>query len=390
MKLCKFYILLTCTALCMLGCGQKPVVSEAEEVPAQETVEEPAQEEEETPKAEAESEEEKLEEERLNAEKQYHPIKKGAVDYLSVKGITVDPKTEIAMVATDSENKFWNTVKKGAQKAVSDLNEALGYTGKNKISLTFTAPKKENVADQINIIDQFLDKAPNALCIAFTDATACKTQMQMAKNNGIHLIAFDTPDEGEMTEALVATDNKAASAESAGKLFEAIGYEGKVAIIVHNSLTQTGKDRKQAIVDELANSYNDKDIQFVDIVYLAQEDRSSTEILDELLEKNPDLAGIICTDLKTTEMVIDYTKKQEEQSYLIAGFDSSEKIVNAIEDGTLIGSMSQDPFAMGYATITTAARSIAGAAKTSNVHSAHQWIDASNLQTEEVQSILNY
>ena len=291
-KLLKFYILLGCTALCLSGCGKENVVSE---------------------------------EEILEAEKKYHPIKKGAIDYLSVKGIELEPGTEIAMVATNSENKFWDMVKSGAQKAIEDLNNELGYSGKDKISLTFTAPKEENVVDQINIIDQFLDKAPDALCIAFTDASASKTQIQMAKNNGIKLIAFDTPDDGQLTEALVGTDNKKAAAGAAENLFAEIGYEGKVAIIVHNFLTQTGQDRKQAIVDVLANSYNDRDIQFVDIVYLAQEDRSEQEILDELLERNPDLAGIICTDLMTTEMVIDYAKELEEKNFAIAGFDRENR-----------------------------------------------------------------
>ena len=372
-KLLKFYILLGCTALCLSGCGKENVVSEEEKAPVQEVeVNEP------------------VEEEILEAEKKYHPIKKGAIDYLSVKGIELEPGTEIAMVATNSENKFWDMVKSGAQKAIEDLNNELGYSGKDKISLTFTAPKEENVVDQINIIDQFLDKAPDALCIAFTDASASKTQIQMAKNNGIKLIAFDTPDDGQLTEALVGTDNKKAAAGAAENLFAEIGYEGKVAIIVHNFLTQTGQDRKQAIVDVLANSYNDRDIQFVDIVYLAQEDRSEQEILDELLERNPDLAGIICTVLMTTEMVVDYVKELEEKNFAIAGFDSSEKIIKAVEDGTLIGTMSQDPYGMGYATVTTAARAIAGQAKAGSIHSAHQWIDAENLQTEEVQSLLNF
>ena len=351
-KLSKFYILSACVMLCLTGCGK------SEDIPKTDTVQ--------------------------------HAIEDGEIDYLSVEGIALDPGTEFAMVATNSDNVFFDIVKSGAQKAVSDLNVALGYSGKDKISLTYTAPEDEDVIGQINIIDQFLDKAPEALCIAFTDASACKTQIQMAKNNGIKLIAFDTPDDNMLTEALVGTDNHAAAAGEAQELFEAINYEGKVAIIVHNSLTQTGLDRKQAIVDTLANSYNDKNIQFVDIVYLAQEERSEKEILDELLERNPDLAGIICTDLLTTEMVIDYVKNLKEQTFSVAGFDTSEKIVKAVKDGTIIGTMSQDPFGMGYATIVTAARSVAGLDNAERVYSAHYWVNADNLQTKEVQSLLNY
>lgn len=385
-KLLKFYILLSCTALCLFGCQKAEQAPEEIKESAQTAeVTEPEEQEQNMIDADAE-----VDREQLETDKKHHPIKKGAVNYLSVTGVEAKPGTQIAMIGTDSQNTFWDQVKKGAQDAVADLNNSLGYTGKDKIALTFTASKKEDVIEQINIIDQFLDKAPDALCIAFTDASACKTQIQMAKNDGIKIVAFDTADDAQMTEALIATDNKKAASEAASKLYESIGFEGKVAILVHNSLTQTGKDRKQAIVDELANKYNDKNIQFVDIVYLAQENRSVDEILDKLLDKNPDLAGIICTDLHTTEMVIDYVKKLEEKSFSIAGFDTSEKIIKAVEDGTLIGTMSQDPYGMGYATITTAVRSVSGQAKSSRVISAHQWVDASNLMSEDVQCLLNH
>lgn len=373
-KLSKFYIMVVCTAVLLVGCGQTQETMQ-EEVPVTENAEQ--------------AEEAKQESLEDSEEEVLHPVTENGIDYLSIDGIVLEPGVEIAMVATNSDNPYWDVVKDGASQAIADFNEALGYSGKRKISLSFDSPEDEDVIEQINIIDQFLDKAPDALCVAFTDATASKTQMQMAKNNGIRLFAFDTPDDSRLTEGLIATDNKAAATEAAAKLYEAIDYEGKVAIIVHNSLTQTGQDRKQAIVDELAANYNDKNIHFVDIVYLAQEDRSEREILDELLERNPDLAGIICTDLMTTEMVIDYTKELDEVPFKIVGFDVSEKIVSEV-GGLLEGTMAQDPYGIGYATIVAAARAIAGLENAGGVHTDHQWIDASNLESAEVQSLLNY
>ena len=372
MKLSKFYIVMMCATALMTGCA---------------TAEEPVN---------APVTEEVLQDEEVVAEPEetiedavFHPIVENGIDYLSVEGISLDPAAEFAMVATNSDNPYWGVVKAGAVQAIADLNTSLGYSGKNKITLSFAAPEDEDVIEQINIIDQFLDKAPDALCVAFTDASASKTQMEMAKNNGIKLLAFDTPDDSNLTEGVVATDNRAAATEAAVKMYEAINYEGKVAIIVHNSLTLTGQERKQAIIDELAANYNDKNIKFVDIVYLAQEDRTEEQILDELLERNPDLAGIICTDLMTTEMVIDYAKQLEELTFKIVGFDVSEKIISAV--GSLIeGTVSQDPYGIGYATIVAAARSVAGMENPENVCTAHQWIDNKNLNSEEVQSLLNY
>ncbi|MBR4139822.1 MAG: substrate-binding domain-containing protein [Lachnospiraceae bacterium] len=353
LKLSRIYVVAAMVALMLAGCGQKDNVSANAPV---------------------------MEKKQL--------LVNGA-DYLSVEGIELQEETTIAMVATNGENRFFDTIEKGALQAVADLNTALGYTGKNKIKLSYAAPKGEDVIEQINIIDQFLDKAPDALCVAFTDAKACKTQMDMAKNNGIKTIGFDTSDDEKMTEILVATNNQKAAEEAAKKMFEAIDYKGKIAIVVHNSLTQTAQVRKQAIIDQMTQNYNDKDIQFVEIIYAAQEERTGTEILTKLMEKHDDLAGVICTDLLTTEMVIDYVKTLEEQTFQVVGFDTSEKIVSEVGN-ILVGTMAQDPYHMGYATVVAAARSISGMGNVANIYTEHIWIDGENVDTAQVQSVLNY
>ena len=349
-KLSKFYIVAMCAVLMLTGCAKTKNPS--------------------------------------NLEESNYTVVEDGIDYLSVEGLELEPGTEIAMVAAELSNDFYSVVKQGAEQAIADLNTELGYTGKNKISFSYAAPKKENVVDQINIIDQFLDKAPNALCIAFTDTTACKTQLQMARNNGIHLIAFDALDDSKATETMIATDNYEAAAKAAAKMFTAVNYEGKVAVIVHNSLKQTGQDRYRAITSQLKEKYSKKNLRVVDVVYLAQDNRSEKEILDALLEKHPDLAGIICTDMATTEMTIDYAKKLKDRNFSIVGFDISEKIVSAVNDGTILGTVAQDPYRIGYATVVAAARSILEMENAENIQTGHLWIDTSNVDSKEVQDLL--
>ena len=69
-KLLKFYILLGCTALCLAGCAKVNVNPKEEKLPVQEV--------EETKPVEDTAEE------ALESEKEYYPIKKGAIDFLSV------------------------------------------------------------------------------------------------------------------------------------------------------------------------------------------------------------------------------------------------------------------------------------------------------------------
>lgn len=366
-KSLKFYLILMGTVGILAGCGvQKPnVPSDAPEVTGTPSV------------TEVPEQAEKL-----------HPIVVEGVDYLSVEGLALAPGTEIAMLATDSENKFYDMVKSGAVQAVADLNQKLGYSGKKKIVLTFAAPKAEDAIEQINIIDQFLDKAPDALCVAFTDATACKTQLEMAKNNGIRLIAFDAADESKLTEAFVGTDNTQAATLSAKKMYEHMEDGSKIAILAHNAQKQTGIDRYKAITREYTRIYDEKSFRFVDVVYVVQDGRTTEEIFEELLGEHPDLAGIICTDTVTTEMAVDYVRKQEVTGIKIMGFDFSEKIAAATADGTLLGTVAQDPYNMGYATVVAAARSVLGMSNAENIYSDHMWIDAENLDSEKAQSLV--
>ncbi len=375
-KLLKIYIAAACVTFSLLGCGMSKEAVESENIVTEA--------EQETEVSEQVQEPEEVVQER----KALWPITDGEVDYLSTDRIFLEPKTQIAMIASDKGNIFYRTVKAGAEKAVEDLNKVHGYSGKEKITLLYGAPKVENVIDQINIIDQFLDKAPDALCIAFTDASACKTQMQMMKNNGIQLIAFDAPDDGKMTETLVSTDNETAAAYAASKMYESLKDGGKVAILVHNSEKKTGQERYRAIKENYMINYVHKAVRFVDVIYMEQEERSAEEILDALLTEHPDLDGVICTDLKTTEMAVDYAAGLEEQSFEIVGFDVSEKILSAVSDETLIGTIAQDAYGMGYATVIAAARSIAGLENSENIYSSYLWIDASNVESDDAKWVL--
>ena len=53
---------------------------------------------------------------------------------------------------------------------MDELNEALGYSGKDKIKVTYNAPSHEgDVDEQINILDEELDRYPIAVGIAVID-----------------------------------------------------------------------------------------------------------------------------------------------------------------------------------------------------------------------------
>ena len=130
----------------------------------------------ESPAEEAESEEpQETETEAEQSEtalfQDYFDITSEGIDYLSVEGIQLPPGIRLSMVGKDSGSSFWKQVHEGAQQAVDDINKALGFTGDEKVQLNYDAPGDGDIAEQIDIIDQMLDKSPDALIIGFLNST---------------------------------------------------------------------------------------------------------------------------------------------------------------------------------------------------------------------------
>ena len=81
----------------------------------------------------------------------------------------------------------------GAKQAVADINDMLGYKGDDKIKLTYSAPdKRDNVDEQISILDEEMARYPMAIGIAAIDATACHVQFELAADNNITIVPFAT------------------------------------------------------------------------------------------------------------------------------------------------------------------------------------------------------
>ncbi len=81
----------------------------------------------------------------------------------------------------------------GAQQAIDELNAALNYTGEDKITMTFEGTADSSDAEeQSNTIDLVISENPGALCLGIIDMQTCKTQLEMAAENGIPVIIVDS------------------------------------------------------------------------------------------------------------------------------------------------------------------------------------------------------
>ncbi len=309
----------------------------------------------------------------------------GTVDYTSLEELTPEAGSRIAVVLKSTRDEFWTTVRDGIEDAVKALNEKMGYTGEDQITVSFDGPTDDSdVEKQIDLIDTVLSENPTILCIAAIDRQSCEAQLEMAAENDIPVVMLDSGVESGPISALCATDNYAAGTEAAKKMAEAIGDEGQIAVMTHTESTQTSQDREKGFTDEI--SKNHPNIEIVNISH-ENDDFTMEKMADAVFTLYPEVEGYFCTNEDASGAVLDALDAAGKEITVI-GFDSGEQQQNAVKNGTELGFFAQNPYGMGYAAVIAGVRADQNLEVDTFINTSYQWIDSSNLENEEYSSYL--
>ncbi len=307
----------------------------------------------------------------------------GTVDYTSLEELNPEPGSRIAVVLKSTRDDFWTTVRSGIEDGVKALNEKMGYTGEDQITVSFDGPADDtDVEKQIDLIDTVLSENPSILCIAAIDRQSCEAQLEMAAENDIPVIMIDSGVENGPISALCATDNYGAGAEAAKKLAEAVGDDGQIAVMTHTESAQTSQDREKGFTDEITK--NHPNIEIVNISH-ENEDFTMEKMADAVFTLYPDVEGYFCTNEAASEAVLSAADAAGKE-LAIVGFDSGEVQRSAVENGTQTGFIAQNPYGMGYAAVIAGVRADLGLDVDTFINTSYQWIDSSNIENEEYSS----
>jgi ribose transport system substrate-binding protein len=288
-------------------------------------------------------------------------------------------KPYIALVSKGFQHQFWQAVKAGAEQAAEEFD----------VEITFEGPDTEaDVDQQIQMLQTALDKSPAAIGFAALDSQAAGPLLQQAKDAGIPVIAFDSGVESDIPLTTAATDNLAAAAEAAKHMAEAIGHEGKVALVVHDQTSVTGQERRDGFVDYMAE--NEPNIEVVDVQYGGGDQAKSADLAKAIIAANPDLKGIYGSNEGSAIGVVQAVKELgiDPTQLVVVGFDSGEAQMDAIRDGLMIGAITQNPVGIGYETVKAAVEALDGKELPKTIDTGYYWYDASNIDDEEIQAVL--
>jgi len=230
----------------------------------------------------------------------------------------------IAVIPKGMTHVFWKSIHAGALKAEQELNDF----GLN-VEVIWKGPLKEEDREaQIRVVEDFITRGVSGIVLAPLDDMALRIPVRDAVNSGIPVVIIDSGLNSEDYISFVATDNYLGGRKGGQRLAEILEGKGKVIMLRCHEGSASSTKREQGFLDVLKENYPD-----IEVVSSNQYGGASTEsayIASENL-----LAPLRAPDggAGTVDFV---------------GFDSSDRLVQALRKGDIKGLVLQDPINMGY------------------------------------------
>ena len=326
---------------------------------------------------------------------------------------TTGERLYIPVMAKGFQHQFWQAVAKGSADAAKDYD----------VDIYFDGPASETEIDaQVNMVKNEMAKNPKALALAALSTEAVTEILEVCAEKNIPVIGFDSGVPGDTTGAVKATactNNENAAAIAAEKFGEnetvmnAMKNATSDAPVIIGCLSQDAVSasvtgRTTGFVDkmyEIAESYQpgkvaieghakwekkvDAPAIIIEVAISATTEATAVQTAaNSLLGLNP--VAIFCSNegavtgfLAAVSDGEDLAEGGKYDGLVVAGFDAGAAQKNAVRQGWFYGSVTQDPYQIGYKAVELAVKAANGEA-VSDVDTGAQWYDASNIDDEMI------
>lgn len=261
----------------------------------------------------------------------------------------------IAYVVKALSDEFWTNMQAGANKAAKE----------NNVDLSFQAPEKEtDVEKQIQMVENAIAAGYDAIILSPADSKSLVPAIVKANKKDIPVILVnDTIDEealeaaGGHVETYVGIDQYAA-AELAGEYAVDTIKEGNAVLLEGIAGVQALQDRLDGFKDQIEEAGTFKIVAS----QTANNDRNQAfNVMQNVLSTNKDIDVVWAIN---TESGLGAVQAIQQANYdkdvAVFDFDASSEDIEAIEAGTLRGSVAQFPNLQAEAAVKAALDALNG------------------------------
>ena len=246
----------------------------------------------------------------------------------------------VALCSTTTE--YWSRVADGVNSKAEELG----------INVTLVAPSSEtDVTGQISNLEDMIAAGMDAICCGPCDSTTVGGTLETAIDAGIPVIIVDTDVKDIDRSAFVGISQAEAAYETKPYVEEAVGKGFKAALIggIQGHEATTGR------LEGFTNICNDLDGEVIETQYGDWTSDTAMTITEAYLAKygEGELDVIMCASDNTALGAVSAVEAAGRTDVKVVGFDGNESAVQAVIDGRMVATVSQDGKAIGEAIVET-------------------------------------
>jgi ribose transport system substrate-binding protein len=292
---------------------------------------------------------------------------------------TKDESVSIAVIPKGTTHVFWKSIHAGAKKAGRELG----------VEVIWQGPQKEDDREmQINVVQNFVSRGVDAIVLAPLDEAALVRPVKAANKRDIPVVIIDSDLKDTSYASFVATDNYRGGRLAAERMAALLDGTGKVLMMRYAEGSASTAKREQGFVDGIAEMAPAIELVSTD-QYGGVTAESALQVGQNLLNKHTELDGIFCPNESTTfGMLRALTIAGKAGQITFVGFDTSEPLIQALEEGTIHGLVAQNPFTMGYLGVKTAVAAIEGKPVDKRVDTGVEMVTADNLDDPAIKQTI--
>jgi ribose transport system substrate-binding protein len=249
-----------------------------------------------------------------------------------------DTKAIKLAFVTNNASDFWTIARKGVEKADAELDN---------VTVEFKMPTEGTAAEQKRIIDDLLSLGINGIAISPKDPQNQTPFINEVAKKAL-VITQDSDAANSDRTVYIGTNNVAAGKQAGELLKESLPNGGKIMVFVGDLDSQNSKERLQGIKEVIEGSK----IEIIDVrTDESDHAKAKTNVADTLV-KYSDIAALVGLWSYNGPAILSAVKDASKVGKVkIICFDEAKETLAGVREGSIAGTVVQQPFEFGYQSV---------------------------------------
>jgi rhamnose transport system substrate-binding protein len=264
-------------------------------------------------------------------------------------------KYKIALLVKSLGNGFFEAARDGGEEAAKQLGD---------VELIYTGPTAATAEGQIELINSLTAQKVDAIAISANDPNAVAAATKKAMERGVKVISWDSgvAKDGRLMH-LNPSNTELIGRKQIEMISKTLGGKGEIAILSATAQATNQNNWIAAMKDTLKDPKY-KDLKLVDVVYGDDQSDKSYREAQGLLQKHPNLRGIIAPTTVGIAAAGKYVVDQKLVGKLfVSGLGLPSEMISYVKAGAVDTFALWNPIDFGYSATYLAYQFVIGKAK---------------------------